>query len=147
MIDDIGLCSSRTICRSFQSHSSIPVCSLRCHPRTASHTCTYCSGNTTWKQIFVRYPTETRMPCFTHSSRTRSAHPVSSFLVRGAVFWGLKRRRRRARHQPLSRAKVRNAWSSTFTPTYPIMAWSVIKHSEDFAIYYYAKPQTLSLIH
>jgi len=42
---------------------------------------------------------------------------------------GIKRTGREADHSPPSSAKVKNAWSYTFTPQYVFMAWCLVKHS------------------
>jgi hypothetical protein len=50
----------------------------------------------------------------------------------GDLSLGIKPPGLEADHSPSSSAKVKNAWSYTFTPLYVFIAWCVIKHRDNF---------------
>jgi hypothetical protein len=69
---------------------------------------------------------------FTTVSRTAlvpTKPPIQWVL--GALSLGVKQPGHEADHSPPSSAKVKNAWSSTYTPQYVSMAWYLVKHRDN----------------
>jgi hypothetical protein len=55
--------------------------------------------------------------------------------VQGAFIQGVKRPGREADHSPPSNTEVKNAWSYTSSPPYVFMAWCLVKHRDNFALF------------
>jgi hypothetical protein len=54
-------------------------------------------------------------------------------------FFGVNLPGREAENSPPSSAEVKNAWSYTSTSPYFYMAWSLIKHRDNFILFYLRK--------
>jgi hypothetical protein len=54
----------------------------------------------------------------------------------GALSLCVKRPEREADYSPPSSAEVENAWSYTSTPQYVFMAWCLVKHRDNFTLFY-----------
>jgi len=60
-----------------------------------------------------------------------STHPPIQW-VPGALSPGVKRLGREADHSPPSSTEIKNAWCCTSIPQYVFIAWSLVKHRENF---------------
>jgi hypothetical protein len=56
--------------------------------------------------------------------------------IPGALSLGVKQLGHEADHSPPSSAKVNNSWSYTSTPQYIFVAWCLVKHRDNFTLYF-----------
>jgi hypothetical protein len=86
---------------------------------------------------------------FTTASRqalgTTTQPPIH--WVPGAFTLGIKRPVREGDHSPQSSAEVKDAWSIPPLPQYVLMAWSLIKHGDNFAFTLNSKPECAKFFH